>query len=162
MERTVVIGLGANLGDARGTVLRAFEEIEAMPNVVALTRSRLYRTTPVGGPPQGDYVNAAIAIRTTLSPRELLVQLLTIEGRHGRTRSGVRDEPRTLDLDILWIEGERVNEPDLVVPHPRLWDRAFALVPLVEVAPQAKEPGTGRLYADRIAAIDRSGVRLLK
>src|SRR5690606_269958 len=104
MGRTIVIGLGANLGDAHGTVLRAFDEIERLPNVVALGRSRLYRTKPVGGPPQDDYVNAAMAIRTTLSPKELLAELQAIERRHGRERSGVRDEPRTLDLDILWAD----------------------------------------------------------
>jgi len=162
MGRAVVIGLGANLGDARGTVLRAFDEIEGLPLVEALARSRLYRTTPVGGPPQDDYVNAAVAIRTTLPPRELLARLQEIELRHGRKRRGIADEPRTLDLDILWIEGERVDEPDLVVPHPRLWDRAFALVPLVEVAPHAREPGTGRLYADRLAEVTDGGVWLLE
>lgn len=158
----MVIGLGANLGDARGTVLRAFEEIEGLVSVEALARSRLYRTTPVGGPPQDDYVNAAVAIRTALAPRELLARLQEIELRHGRTRSGIADEPRTLDLDILWIEGELVDEIDLVVPHPRLRDRAFALVPLVEVAPLAREPGSDRLYADRLAETDDSGVRLLE
>lgn len=157
----MVIGLGANLGDARRTVLRAFDEIEELPGVQVLSRSRLYRTTPVGGPPQADYVNAAVAIRTTLAPRELLARLQEIELRHGRQRSGVRDEPRTLDLDVLWIDGERVDEPELVVPHPRLWDRAFALVPLVEVAPLAREPGSERGYAERLVVIGESGVQPL-
>ncbi len=157
----MVIGLGANLGDARRRVLQAFDEIEEAPSIRVLGRSRLYRTTPVGGPPQDDYVNAAVAIQTTLTPNELLASLQEIELRHGRRRSGVRDEPRTLDLDILWIDGEQVDQPDLVVPHPRLRDRAFALVPLVEVAPLAREPGSERRYAERLAEIDVSGVRLL-
>lgn len=157
-ERLVVIGLGANLGDARGTVLLAFDEIAGLDDVVEAGRSRLYRTRPVGGPPQADYVNAAMAIRTKLLPRELLDRLQGIERRHGRERGPERDAPRTLDLDILWIAGERIDEPGLEVPHPRLAERAFALIPLLEVAKDAREPISGRPYAATLSEVDTSGV----
>lgn len=156
--RKAVIGLGANLGDAQKTVRLAFDEIAALAEVVEIARSSLYRTLPVGGPPQADYINAAIAIRTTLSPRALLERLQAIELHHGRLRGPERDAPRTLDLDILWIEGERIEEPGLEVPHPRLAERAFALIPLLEVAREAREPLTGIPYSEALAVVDTSGV----
>lgn len=159
--RVVVVGLGANLGDPRRAVLKAFDEIAALEGVVEIARSRLYRTRPVGGPPQADYVNAAIAIRTSLAPLALLGRLQAIELGHGRERGEERDLPRTLDLDVLYIEGEVVREPSLEVPHPRLAERAFALIPLLEVAPDARDPETGALYAERLLALDQGGVRLL-
>lgn len=158
MERTVVVGLGANLGDARRAVLCAIDEIARLEGVRLSSRSRLYRTRPVGGPPQADYVNAAIALRTSLSPDELLARLQEIELRHGRQRGPERDAPRTLDLDILWIEGEVVREPLLEVPHPRLAERAFALIPLLEVAEGARDPVSGTAYAEHLAHVDTSGV----
>lgn len=160
-ERVVVVGLGANLGEPREAVLEAFREIAALEGVAEIARSRLYRTRPVGGPPQADYVNAAMALRTTLAPLALLGRLQEIERRHGRERGDERDLPRTLDLDILYIEGETVREPRLEVPHPRLAERAFALIPLLEVAPSAREPETGVAYAERLLAVDRSGVAVL-
>lgn len=157
-ERRVIVGLGANLGDPRRTVLDAFDEIAKIEGVVEIARSRLYRTRPVGGPPQDDYVNAALALSTSLAPQAILAALQAIERSHGRTRGKERDLPRTLDLDILLIEGEAIDEPNLTVPHPRLKERAFAMIPLLEVAPDAKEPKTGLPYLACLEAVDRSGV----
>jgi 2-amino-4-hydroxy-6-hydroxymethyldihydropteridine diphosphokinase len=145
----VVIGLGANLGERLATMRDAVSRIAQLASVVA--RSNVWETAPVGGPPQPDYLNAAIAVTWNGSPSSLLDELLRIEAELGRVRE-VRDGPRTIDLDVLWIEGHVVDEPRLVVPHPRLHLRAFALAPLLEVAPEAVDPRSGEAYvvpADR-------------
>jgi 2-amino-4-hydroxy-6-hydroxymethyldihydropteridine diphosphokinase len=101
-------------------------------------RSHVYATEPVGGPPQGEFLNAGLRVECMQSPEEVLDALLGIEQALGRVRrSEERWGPRTIDLDILWIEGVRVDTPRLTVPHPRLPERAFALAPLLEVAPNA-------------------------
>jgi 2-amino-4-hydroxy-6-hydroxymethyldihydropteridine diphosphokinase len=111
-----------------------------------LARSKVHETAPVGGPPQGDYLNAAVLLQTELEPVELMQRLLAIEASMGRVREpGKRNEPRVIDLDILWIEGIALDTETLVVPHPRLAERPFALGPLLEVAPDACDP-TGRPY----------------
>jgi 2-amino-4-hydroxy-6-hydroxymethyldihydropteridine diphosphokinase len=130
-----VIGLGGNLGDRIANLRAAVEAIDRVEGVRVVARSAVYETAPVG-PPQPAYLNAAIAIETTLTPRALLLALLDVERALGRERRE-RWGPRTIDLDILTIDGVTVNEPDLVVPHPRLVERAFAIVPLLEVAPDA-------------------------
>ncbi len=110
-----------------------------------LARSRVYETAPVGGPPQPAFLNAAVLVAWEMAPRDLLVVTQAIERELGRTRD-VRWGPRTIDLDLLWIEGVTVDEPDLVVPHPRLAERAFAVAPLLDVAPGAIEPRSGLPY----------------
>lgn len=127
------IGMGANLGDARATLRRAAADIARIPEVDGLRLSPLYRTAPVDstGP---DYVNAVAAVQTTLPARELLARLQDIEQRHGRTRP-YRNAPRTLDLDLLLYGDARIDEPDLVVPHPRMHMRAFVLKPLADLEP---------------------------
>jgi len=127
------IGLGANLGDARATLLRAAQELSRTAGIDALNLSRLYRSAPVdsSGP---DYVNAVAAIDTRLTARELLAALQAIERQHGRQRP-YRNAPRTLDLDLLLYGAERIDEPGLTVPHPRMHQRAFVLRPLAELAP---------------------------
>jgi 2-amino-4-hydroxy-6-hydroxymethyldihydropteridine diphosphokinase len=139
----IVIGLGANLGDRLGTMRDAVERISRIANVLA--RSAVWETAPVGGPPQPDFLNAAVLVEWARDPVELLEELHGIEVELGRVR-GVPDGPRTIDLDVLWIEGRIVDEPQLTVPHPRLHLRAFALAPLLEVAPEARDPRTGRRY----------------
>ena len=109
--------------------------------------SQLYETAPVGGPVQPDYFNAAACLRTRLTPRPLLQHLLEIERNHGRIRQS-RWGPRRLDLDILWIEGITIDEPGLKVPHSRLLERSFALIPLLDVAPDARDPNSGKAYRD--------------
>ncbi len=139
----VVIGLGANLGDRLATMREAVERIGRIAKVVA--RSTVWETTPVGGPPQPDYLNAAVLVAWAREPVELLEALLAIEAELGRVRD-VPNGPRTIDLDVLWIEGRVVDEPKLTVPHPRLHLRAFALAPLLELVPDACDPRTGRRY----------------
>jgi 2-amino-4-hydroxy-6-hydroxymethyldihydropteridine diphosphokinase len=109
--------------------------------------SRVYVTAPVGGPPQPDFLNAAALVTYEGEPQALLGALLAIERGLGRRRGGERYGPRTIDLDILWIEGWTVDTEELVVPHPRLLERAFALLPLLELVPEARDPRSG----DRLA-----------
>jgi 2-amino-4-hydroxy-6-hydroxymethyldihydropteridine diphosphokinase len=128
------IGLGANLGDSRATVLQALNAIADLDGLALTRQSSLYRSAPVdaGG---DDYVNAVVAVQTRLKPHALLAQLHTIEDAAGRRRP-FRNAPRTLDLDILLYGQLELNDADLVVPHPRMWLRAFVLIPLAEIAPQ--------------------------
>ena len=126
-----VIGLGANLGDRPALLKEAVTRIAAFAPVLA--RSRLYETAPIG-PPQPDYLNAAVLIAWTEAPLSLLDRLQQIEADLGRVRNE-RWGARTIDLDILWTDGPPINEERLVVPHPRLLARAFALMPLVDVMP---------------------------
>jgi 2-amino-4-hydroxy-6-hydroxymethyldihydropteridine diphosphokinase len=135
------IGLGANLGDARAAVFGALAELAALPASRLVAQSSLYRSAPVDatGP---DFVNAVAGIDTALSATDLLAALQSIEQRHGRVR-GERNAPRTLDLDLL-LHGEAViDTPALTLPHPRLHERAFVLLPLAEVAPALVVPGRG-------------------
>jgi 2-amino-4-hydroxy-6-hydroxymethyldihydropteridine diphosphokinase len=131
-----VIGLGGNVGDRIATLREATARVAALPGARVIARSRVYETAPVGGPKQGDFLNAAILVEYMQSPRALLDALQAIEADLGRTRE-TRWGPRTIDLDVLWIEGVAIDEPGLVVPHPRLAERAFALAPLLDVAPDA-------------------------
>jgi 2-amino-4-hydroxy-6-hydroxymethyldihydropteridine diphosphokinase len=139
-----VIGLGANLGDRLGSLRAAVTKIAELGEVVA--RSRVYETDPVGAPPPR-YLNAAVLLDTGLRPEVLMQRLLSVEESMGRVRRE-RNEPRGIDLDILWIDGMSLSTETLVVPHPRLLERAFALGPMLEVAPDAIDPRTKRRYAD--------------
>jgi 2-amino-4-hydroxy-6-hydroxymethyldihydropteridine diphosphokinase len=151
------VGLGANLGDARATLVAALDALRALDGVSALRASGFYRSAAVGGPGP-DYVNAVAELRTVLSARALLTAMQRIEAAHGRTRS-YRNAPRTLDLDLL-LHGDAVlATPTLTLPHPRLHERAFVLVPLAEIAPDAVVPGAGRA-ADLLAGV--AGQRLDK
>jgi 2-amino-4-hydroxy-6-hydroxymethyldihydropteridine diphosphokinase len=132
-----VVGVGANLGDRLATMRRAVDMLGEVARVVA--RSRVYETAPVGGPAQPPFLNAAVLVTFDGSPLDLLERLLGIEASLGRVRTE-RWGPRAIDLDVLWIDGVAVNEPRLVVPHPRLRERAFALRPLLDVAPAARDP----------------------
>lgn len=157
MATDCVLGLGSNLGDRRATLVAAVRELEALGRVVGV--SALYETDPVG-PPQPDYLNAAVRLHTATSPEALLAELLAIERRHGRVRRE-RWGPRCLDLDILWIVGSCVRMPELEVPHPELERRPFALLPLLDVAPGAAPPEGGPGYAALASRLDISGVRRL-
>ena len=143
----VVIGIGANLGDRLATMREAVARIERVAGLRRIARSSVYETAPVGLVHQPAFLNAAISVECTLSPHALLDTLLDIEKALGRTRgvSEVRWGPRVIDLDVLWMAGVVLDDPGLVVPHPRLHERAFALVPLLEVAPHAVDPRTGAL-----------------
>jgi 2-amino-4-hydroxy-6-hydroxymethyldihydropteridine diphosphokinase len=151
--RRVVIGLGSNLGNREGTIAAAIERLGADPAVRVVAISPLYESEPAGGPPQGDYLNAAVLIETDLSGREILDRSLAVERSLGRVRPApIAWGPRTIDLDLLWIEGEVIAEPDLDVPHPRLTLRPFALRPLLDVAPDARDPRDGSPFAAMPAA----------
>jgi 2-amino-4-hydroxy-6-hydroxymethyldihydropteridine diphosphokinase len=157
-QRTeVVIGLGANLGDRRATLAWAVRECDQLGNRGAV--SSLYATDPVGEVEQPDFLNAALLLRTELAPNSLLEALLRLEQQAGRVRRE-RWGPRTLDLDILWIRGARVVQQGLEVPHPRLKSRVFALLPLVEVAPDAADPVSGTPYRAVLATLAAGGVRV--
>jgi len=133
------IALGSNLDDPEAQVRRGFDEIASVERTRLLARSRLYRTAPVGYADQPDFVNACALVETSLPPRALLDALLAIEQRHGRVRE-MRNGPRTLDLDII-VYGDRViDEPGLVIPHPRAHERAFVMQPLLEVWPDVVIP----------------------
>jgi 2-amino-4-hydroxy-6-hydroxymethyldihydropteridine diphosphokinase len=123
------LGLGTNLGDRRGHLRRA---LASLPDLAAV--SDVYETDPVGGPEQGPYLNLVVELDTDLDPRGLLVLAQRLETEAGRVRE-VRWGPRTLDVDVLWVDGVTVDEPDLTVPHPRLWERRFVLAPLADLAP---------------------------
>jgi 2-amino-4-hydroxy-6-hydroxymethyldihydropteridine diphosphokinase len=145
------VGLGSNLEDPVRQVQRGFEELAQLPGTHLLKHSSFYRTAPVGKADQPDFVNAVALLETTLAPDDLLGHLLAIEARHGRVRAE-RNGPRTLDLDLL-LFGERiVRAPGLEVPHPRMHERAFVLLPVAEVSPEAVIPGRGRV-ADLLASV---------
>jgi 2-amino-4-hydroxy-6-hydroxymethyldihydropteridine diphosphokinase len=152
----VVVGLGSNLGDREATLRSAIEGMRGFPDTEVVAVSSFIETAPVGGPPQGVFMNAAARLSTSFSPRQLLDALLGLELAHGRVRRE-RWGPRTLDLDVLWIRDVRVHEPGLSVPHPELKNRRFALGPLVEIAPDAVDPESGERYAAVLAALDREG-----
>ena len=154
------IGLGANLGDPVAAVHHALRALGELPDSRLLAASRLYRTPAWGRADQPDYVNAAALLETRLDPQALLAQLLAIERSAGRQRDGLRWGPRVLDLDLL-LYGERsINEPGLRVPHPHLHERAFALVPLAEIAADAPFPGHGRV-GEALRGIDAAGVEAI-
>ena len=138
------IGLGANLGDAAATLREAIAALARLPATELLRTSRLYRTPAWGRTEQPDFINAVALVETALPPRELLDALLVVERSFGRVRlDGERWGPRTLDLDLLLYGDQVIDEPGLRVPHPHLHERAFALLPLVEIAPNARIPGVG-------------------
>ena len=146
------VGLGANLGPREVTLLRAVDLLAETEGVDVLQVSRLQETEPVGVVDQPAYLNGAVVVDTTLTPRELLERLLEIERELGRVRDA-RWGPRTIDLDLLLYGDRSVDEPGLHVPHPRLAERRFALEPLAELDPALDIPGLGDVSA-ALSALD--------
>jgi 2-amino-4-hydroxy-6-hydroxymethyldihydropteridine diphosphokinase len=144
------IAIGANLGDARAAVADAVEHLAHLPHTRLVRASRSYRTAPIdsSGP---DYINAVACIDTGFAPHALLAELQAIEQAHGRERP-YRNAPRTLDLDLLLYSEAVIDTPDLTVPHPRMLERAFVLVPLLEIASDIEVPGHGAAH-DHLAAV---------
>jgi 2-amino-4-hydroxy-6-hydroxymethyldihydropteridine diphosphokinase len=142
------LGLGSNLGDRLAHLQAAVDGLAATPDVHVVAVSRVYETAPVGGPPQDDYLNAVVAVDTVLDPHELLAVAQRLEAGEQRVRAE-RWGPRTLDVDVLLVGDEHVAEPDLVVPHPRMSERAFVLVPLADVAPDLVAAATLEALPDR-------------
>lgn len=147
-RRRAFLGLGTNLGDRRRHLQTA---VAAVPDLVRV--SDVYETEPVGGPEQGAFLNIVVELSTASTPHELLDVCRTLERAAGRERR-VRWGPRTLDVDVLWIEDVEIDEPDLTVPHPRLHERNFAVVPLLEIAPDLAGD-MARLGYDRATAYGR-------
>mgnify|MGYP001231039473 CR=1 FL=1 len=148
--------LGANLGDRAGTMAQALAALEAA-GLVVTARSSLYETPPWGPIPQPSYLNQVAAVLSPFDPHALLDLALKVERRLGRDRSReVRFGPRAIDIDILLFAKETVATPGLVLPHPRLLERAFALVPLLEIAPEITVGGMPA--RDALARLDASGV----
>lgn len=153
------IALGANLGDPASTLRAAFSALDALPDSRLLARSALYLSAPVGLAGQPDFVNAAARIETTLAPEVLLDALLAIEQQFGRIR-GERNGPRTLDLDLLLYDQQVIATPRLTLPHPRLHQRAFVLLPLADLDHALSIPGRGTLAA-WLPAVASQGIQRL-
>jgi 2-amino-4-hydroxy-6-hydroxymethyldihydropteridine diphosphokinase len=137
------VGLGANLGDRAATLTRAIELLAERPEITVVAVSSFRDTDPVGFVAQPQFLNAAVALDTSLTPAALLDTLLEVEQELGRVRTGQRYGPRTVDLDLLLLDDLTVAEPGLELPHPRLHERAFALEPLAELDPSLVVPGHG-------------------
>ncbi len=149
------VAVGSNLRDPRAQVLAAMDALSQLPDTQLLARSHLYRTAPWGVLEQPDFVNAAVAVDTNLSPLDLLDALLAIETRFGRVRRQVNG-PRTLDLDLLQMEGVHWHDARLTLPHPRMAQRAFVLLPLNDIAPDLPLSATLSVGA-QLAQLDLSG-----
>jgi len=142
------LGLGSNLGDRRAHLEAALAGLRRLGTLVAV--ARWIETEPVGGPPQGPYLNGAAVVETALAPRALLDAALALEREAGRVR-GPRHGPRPLDIDLLLCDDRILDEPGLRVPHPRLHERRFVLEPLAEIAGDWVVPGTGRTVEELLA-----------
>lgn len=154
---TAYIALGSNLNDPVRRVKTGMDALARLPQTELLACSSLYRSAAVGYTDQPDFVNAVASIRTALAPRALLDALLEIEREQGRVRE-FPNAPRTLDLDILLYGNRVIHEPGLTIPHPRLHERAFVIMPLAQIAPRIEVPGHGRmsemmLYVDVRSAV---------
>lgn len=149
------IGLGGNLPDSARTLHAVLAELGELSGCRLLRHSSFYRTAPWGMLDQPDFINAVAELATRLSANQLLQQLLEIERSHGRERSGPRWGPRLIDLDLLTYGESEINIDGLQVPHPRIAERAFVLLPLAELAPQMEIPGQGRVI-ELLTALDNS------
>jgi 2-amino-4-hydroxy-6-hydroxymethyldihydropteridine diphosphokinase len=153
----VVFALGSNQGDRLAMLQGALDALAATPGLRLVAVSPVYETEPVGGPEQDDYLNAVVICEGSQRPRDLLARAQQIEEAAGRVRD-VRWGPRTLDVDLVAVDGVTVDEPDLTVPHPRARERGFVLVPWRDVDPTAELPDAGPV-ADLLAGLDTAGVR---
>lgn len=166
MRTVAYVGFGANLGDTEATLDAAIEKISATPGVRILKVSSIYKTTPVGLVDDGpDFINAAIELETDLNPLELMNDLRKIERSLGKRRQHRSDRSRKIDLDLLLFGNKRFFSHGLEIPHPRMENRGFVLVPLVEIAPNFVHPGLNLTMKRMLDRLDRSeikDVRLVK
>lgn len=158
--RTACVALGANIGEPLRQVKAGFAALDALPGTRLIARSSLYRSAPVGYADQPDFINAVAMIETALEPHALLAALLAIERAHGRVRD-FPNAPRTLDLDIVLYGDLVLHEPGLTIPHARMLERAFVMLPLAEIAPDAEVPGCGRV-SELAARLDAGSVAQLQ
>jgi 2-amino-4-hydroxy-6-hydroxymethyldihydropteridine diphosphokinase len=154
------IGIGSNVGDRVDFCRRGVAALDETSGISLTATSSLYETSPIGGPPQRSFVNLVARVDTDLKPRLLLQACKRIEETMGREPSDIRWGPRVIDLDILTYGDEKIGEPDLLIPHPRMTSRRFVLVPLLEIDPDASDPW-GMRYADFVGEADGE-VRLLE
>lgn len=155
LPHRALIALGANLGEREKSLREALARLDAEPAIDVERVSSFFETEPVGGPAgQGKYINAAALLRTSLAPRELLAVLLQIEHDLGRVRAkDQRNAPRTMDLDLLLYDQQILHEPGLEIPHPRLHERQFVLLPLSEIAPEWVHPVLGKTMRELLAGL---------
>jgi 2-amino-4-hydroxy-6-hydroxymethyldihydropteridine diphosphokinase len=153
------LGIGSNVGERRSFCRRAVAQLDASQGLDVVATSSLYETSPVGGPPQRSFVNLVCGVETSLDAQDLLEVCKTIERRLGREPSEMRWGPRVIDIDILTFGDEKLNEPGLEIPHPRMTMRRFVLVPLLEIDPEASDPW-GTRYADWLDEAEGEVVRL--
>ena len=151
--RKVFISIGSNIGDRLDHLQGAIRALHLHDEISVLSVSSIYETAPVGYTDQADFLNLATGIETELSAHELLAVCQEIEQELGRVRD-VRWGPRTVDLDILLYNNESIETEDLVIPHPRMHERAFVLIPLLEVTPVIGHPATGKLFSEEVAVHD--------
>jgi len=152
------LGLGANLGDRLSNLRAAVRLLSEMAELEIVASSRVFETEPLG-PPQPRFLNAVVEARTALPPRGLLQAAQAVEKALGRVR-GERWGPRVIDVDVLTLGGEVVDEPDLIVPHPRMHERGFVLVPLLELDPDPLLPGGRTIGSLRLESTGITDVRL--
>lgn len=155
------VGLGGNEGDVETTLTEALWAVDALPQTSIRRQSAVYRTPPWGRTDQPDFLNAVVELQTRMVPRVLLEALLEIEQRFGRVRRAEdRWGPRAIDLDLLLYGEETLDEAGLSLPHPRLHERAFVLVPLAEIAPDLMIPGRGTVR-NLLKAVDAGGIEAI-
>lgn len=154
------IALGANLGDREAKLMEALELLNSQPGISVLRCSNIYETDPVGYVDQPMFLNMTAAVATTLEPHSFLAEMQEIERRLGRTRH-IHWGPRTVDLDLLWMGGKRLDTPDLVLPHPRMQERAFVLLPLADIVPENEPSGLYTTVKTAIENLDgKEGIQL--
>ena len=155
------VGLGANLGRPKQTLERALLALQALPQTRLVAVSPAYWTAPWGEPEQPEFLNAVACLNTDLEPMQLLRALLAVETGLGRKREGERWGPRELDLDLLLVDDQEIEAPELSLPHPRLHERAFVLVPLADLAPELEISGHGRVaeLLDALPDDELDGIR---
>lgn len=158
---TVYIGLGSNLGDSLRTIQQAIDDLSSIPESTVIASSAFYQSVAVGPGKQPDYINAAVTLETNLPPLSLLDELQTLEHKHHRTRGPIRWSARTLDLDLLLYGDQEINNERLTVPHPRIAERNFVLLPLQDLDPNLRFPN-GVYLIDLVKQTPQTGIKRLQ
>ena len=159
-QGNAAIGMGSNLGESLDNLKNAIQTLDEIPGINLITYSNWYRTKPIGGPPQPDYINGCALLKVELTAHKLLEILLETEQKFKRVRLE-HWGPRTLDLDLILYDDLILDTPNLQIPHPRMRERAFVLVPLAEIAPDWIDPVSGKAIAKLLEEVECSGVSKL-